>query len=104
MAARDVRYDLGIIGGGIIGTAAAAYAAEAGLRVVLFERAQIAAGASGRNSGAVQSPFDPVFAALHGRSVELYRETALVRAGFVLPTAPTGLMLISFDEESVRAS
>ena len=47
MAARDVRYDLGIIGGGIIGTAAAAYAAEAGLRVVLFERAEIAAAASG---------------------------------------------------------
>jgi glycine oxidase len=103
MAARDVRYDLGIIGGGIIGTAAAAYAAEAGLRVVLFERAEIAAAASGRNSGAVQSPFDPVFAALHRRSVELYRESAVGDAGFVLGGAPAGLMLISFEEPAVEA-
>jgi glycine/D-amino acid oxidase-like deaminating enzyme len=70
---------------------------------VLFERAQIAAGASGRNSGAVQSPFDPVFAALHRRSVELYRESAIVDAGFVLPAAPAGLMLISFEEPAVEA-
>src|SRR6188768_282718 len=104
MAARDAGYDLGIIGGGIIGTAAAAYAAEAGLRVVLFERAQIAAGASGRNSGAVQSPFDPVFAALHQRSLELYREAAVAEAGFVLPPAPTGLMLLSFEEAAVAAT
>ncbi len=104
MAVMDVRYDLGIVGGGIIGTAAAAYAAEAGLRVVLFERAQIAAGASGRNSGAVQSPFDPVFAALHRRSVELYRESAVAEAGFVLPSVPSGLMLISFDEAAVQAT
>ena len=104
MAARDAGYDLGIIGGGIIGTAAAAYAAEAGLRVILFERAQIAAGASGRNSGAVQSPFDPVFAALHHRSLELYRETAVAEAGFVLPPAPNGLMLLSFEEAAVAST
>ena len=104
MARADVRYDLGIIGGGLVGTAAAAYAAEAGMRVVLFERAEIAAGASGRNSGAVQSPFDPVFAALHRRSVELYHESAVADAGFELPPAPAGLMLISFEEAAVEAT
>jgi glycine/D-amino acid oxidase-like deaminating enzyme len=104
MSEHDRRYDLGIIGGGIIGAAAAAYAAEAGLRVVLFERDRIAAAASGRNSGAVQSPFDPVFAALHSRSIELYRETAVTDAGFALTPRPTGLMLLSLDEDAVRAT
>ena len=36
-------YDVAIIGGGIIGTSAAAYLAEAGRSVVLVEREQIAA-------------------------------------------------------------
>ena len=104
MAHSDAEHDLGIIGGGIIGAAAAAYAAESGLRVVLFEQAEIAAGASGRNSGAVQSQFDAVFAALHVRSVELYRESAVADAGFELPASPSGLMLLSFDEDAVKAT
>ena len=94
-------YDVAIIGGGIIGTSAAAYLAEAGRSVLLVERAEIAAGASGRNSGAVQHPFDPVFAALHERSLELYRDPRLAEAGFVLAPKPAGLMLISFDEAAV---
>jgi glycine/D-amino acid oxidase-like deaminating enzyme len=36
--------------------------------------------------------------------VELYRESAVADAGFELPSSPTGLMLISFDEEAVRAA
>jgi glycine oxidase len=94
-------FDVAIIGGGIIGTSAAAYLAEAGRSVVVFERHELAAGASGRNSGAIQHPFDAPFVELHQRSIELYREAALREAGFELPTSPVGLILISFDEGAV---
>ena len=97
-------FDVAIIGGGIIGTSAAAYLAEAGQSVVLVERAEIAAGASGRNSGAVQHPFDPIFATLHERSVELYRDPRLAEAGFELPERPQGLMLVSFEEAAVASA
>ncbi|HEX6655367.1 MAG TPA: FAD-dependent oxidoreductase, partial [Candidatus Limnocylindria bacterium] len=45
------RPDLLIVGGGIIGCSAAAFAAERGASVVLLEATEIGAGASGRNSG-----------------------------------------------------
>src|SRR4051794_24708639 len=93
--------DVAIIGGGIIGASAAAYLAEAGRAVALFDRAEIAAGASGRNSGALQHPFDPVFAALHERSLELYRDPRLAESGFELASRPAGLMLVAFDEGAV---
>ena len=42
--------DVAVVGGGIIGCALAAFLAEDGARVRLYERDEIAAGASGRNS------------------------------------------------------
>ena len=51
--------DVAVIGGGIVGTATATFLADAGLRVRLYERTAIAAGASGRNSGIVQQPVRP---------------------------------------------
>ena len=66
--------DVVVIGGGIIGTSAAAHLAGTGRRVVLVERSAIGAGASGRNSGVVQHPFDPVLVGLHLETVELYRD------------------------------
>ena len=41
---RKPLYDVAVIGGGIIGTSAAAFLAEAGASVVLFERTAIGAG------------------------------------------------------------
>ena len=73
MARRAPAPDVAVIGGGILGTATAAFLAEAGLRVRLYERSAIAAGASGRNSGIVQHPFDPVLADLYRRSLGEYR-------------------------------
>ena len=61
--------DVVVVGGGIVGVAAAAFLAEAGATVTLVERDGLASGASGANSGIVQHPFDPVLAAL-------YRETS----------------------------
>jgi D-hydroxyproline dehydrogenase subunit beta len=80
-----------IIGGGIVGCAAAAFLAEAGARVELFERAGLAGAASGRNSGSIQHPFDPVLAELHFETLRHYRELE----GFRLPERPAGLVLLS---------
>lgn len=97
-------FDVAVIGGGIIGTSAAAYLAEAGRSVILLERAELAAGASGRNSGAIQHPFDPSFAELHRLSLTLYGELTLAADGFELPARPEGLMLVSFDPEAVEVA
>ena len=90
--------DVIVVGGGIIGVSAAAHLAEAGRRVTLIERAEIAAGASGRNSGVVQHPFDPVLVELHLETVELYRTLD----GFAMPAAPAGLLSVTHDVDGVR--
>ena len=90
--------DVVVIGGGIIGTSAAAHLAESGRHVTLIERADIAAGASGRNSGVVQHPFDPGLVALHLETVDLYRSLE----GFTLGAKPAGLLWVTTDVEGVR--
>jgi glycine/D-amino acid oxidase-like deaminating enzyme len=95
--------DVVVIGGGILGAATAAFLADAGLRVVLFERSTIAAGASGRNSGIVQHPFDPVLADLYRRSLTEYR-TLADRSGsaFTFPVEPAGLLYVGHDGSLAR--
>ncbi len=96
--------DVAIIGGGIVGAAAAALLARAGVRVVLYERVQIAAGASGRNSGVVQQPMDPILATLYAETVALYRELGEVPASeFRLPDEPAGLLLVAHESGPVAA-
>jgi glycine/D-amino acid oxidase-like deaminating enzyme len=98
------RYDLAIIGGGIIGCSAAAFAAERGLRVILFECEQIAFAASGRNSGALQHPFDPFLAELYDETIAHYRELSDEGTEFQLPAQPAGLLLLSEDDDAVAAA
>jgi glycine/D-amino acid oxidase-like deaminating enzyme len=92
--------DVAVIGGGIIGCAAAAMLAERGLRVALFEAAAIGAGASGRNLGVLQHPFDPVLAPLFHDS--LVRYSGLDDDGFRLPNAPVGILLLNADADAAR--
>jgi glycine/D-amino acid oxidase-like deaminating enzyme len=90
--------DVAIVGGGIIGAATAAFLSAAGARVTLYERAAIAAAASGRNSGVIQHPFDPVLVALYRESLALYRELESASAGsFTLPAEPAGLLAVGWD-------
>jgi glycine/D-amino acid oxidase-like deaminating enzyme len=93
----DPAPDVIVIGGGIVGVSCAAELAAAGRRVVLLERTEIAAGASGRNSGVVQHPFDPVLVGLHLETLRLYRR--LVESGdgedLTLPAEPVGLLLVT---------
>ncbi len=96
------RSDVVVIGGGIVGTSAAAFLAEAGVRVTLIEREGLASGASGANSGVVQHPFDPVLAALYRETVALYRDLSAEDLGFRLGSEPAGLLYLSTVEAAVR--
>jgi glycine/D-amino acid oxidase-like deaminating enzyme len=87
-----------IVGGGIVGCSAAAFLAEAGARVELFESGQLAGAASGRNSGAIQHPFDPVLAELHRETLEHYRQLD----GFGLAGAPAGLLIVARERATVE--
>ena len=95
---RSGRPDVIVVGGGIIGVSAAAHLAATGRGVTLIERTEIAAGASGRNSGVVQHPFDPVLVELHLETVDLYRTLE----GFSLPAEPAGLLSVTHDVDGVR--
>ena len=86
--------DVAVIGGGIVGCAAAAFLAEAGARVTLFERDAIAAAASGRNQGVLQDPLDPVLTPLYEESLRLHAETA---PELRLDRPPHGLLLVARD-------
>jgi glycine/D-amino acid oxidase-like deaminating enzyme len=84
-----------VIGGGIVGTAAAAFLAEQGASVLLLERTDIGAGASGRNLGALQHPYDRELVALHTETLAIYRAMIPTRGGFAIPETPAGLLILS---------
>jgi D-hydroxyproline dehydrogenase subunit beta len=90
--------DVAIIGGGVLGLATAAFLAEAGAAVRLYERDELAAGASGRNSGALQHPLDPVLAPLFEESLRHYAQLA-AEHDFPFPAEPVGTLVVSPDAE-----
>ena len=92
--------DVAVIGGGIAGCAAAALLAEAGASVTLYEREEIAAGASGRNSGILQHPMDPATVPLYEASLELY---AGLEHGFTFPAEASGLLVAGDDAAALAA-
>ena len=94
--------DVAVIGGGIIGCSAAAILAERGATVVLFEATGIGAGASGRNLGAIQHPFDAVLSPLYHSSLEDYRRLAVADDGFAMPDHPAGVLMLNRDAEASR--
>jgi glycine/D-amino acid oxidase-like deaminating enzyme len=92
--------DVAVIGGGIIGCSAAAILAERGASVVLFEATAIGAGASGRNLGAIQHPFDAVLAPLYYASLERYHGLAATDGAFAMPMEPAGVLMLNRDPEA----
>ena len=92
--------DVAIIGGGIVGCAAAAFLAEAGVRVDLYEGEEVAAAASGRNSGSVQHPFDPVLRDQHVETLKHYRELE----DFELPDEPSGVLMLARERGVLEPS
>jgi glycine/D-amino acid oxidase-like deaminating enzyme len=91
--------DVAVIGGGILGLATAAFLAEAGARVRVYERDELAAGASGRNSGALQHPLDDALTPLFEESLTHYAQLD----GFPLPSAPVGVLILADRPEPLAA-
>jgi D-amino-acid dehydrogenase len=92
--------DVAVIGGGIVGTSAAAELAARGLRVRLYERTAIAAAASGRNAGVMWRPTDPVLDTLYLETLERYRQLASELPDgppFFLPAEPVGILSLGRD-------
>jgi glycine/D-amino acid oxidase-like deaminating enzyme len=91
--------DVAVIGGGIVGCALAAFLAEDGARVRLYERDEVAAGASGRNSGLLQHPMDEALVGVFAASDALYRELG---HGFELPAEPAGVLVLGEDAAALE--
>lgn len=70
--------------------------------MLLIERDEIGAAASGRNSGVIQHPFDRDLAALYHDTLRIYRDLEERDVDFRLPPDPAGLLLLSADEDQVR--
>lgn len=95
--------DVIVVGGGIVGTSAAAVLAESGVRVLLVERDGLASGASGANAGAIWHPVDPALVALYRASLPIYRELASSSNVFRMDERPAGLLELTPDETAARS-
>jgi glycine/D-amino acid oxidase-like deaminating enzyme len=87
-------YDVVVVGAGIVGCATAAFLAERGVRVGVFDAGAIGAGASGRNAGLVEHPFDREQVALHEETVALLAD--------LLEPEPAGVLLLFADERGAE--
>ena len=86
--------DVAIVGAGIVGCSAAYFLAREGVNVTVFDHAGIAAGASGRNNGLIEHPYDAASAVLFDESVDFLRELL----GEAMPAEPVGALLLAEDE------
>jgi len=95
--------DIVVVGGGIIGAACAFELAERGAAVTLLEKDELAAGASGRNLGYLDTSKDPVLAPLARRSLERYAEiSADPPTPFFLDDEPIGTLAVTIDEDEIE--
>jgi glycine/D-amino acid oxidase-like deaminating enzyme len=94
--------DVVVVGGGIIGAACARELARAGASVTLLEKDELAAGASGRNLGYLDTSKDPVLAPLARASLGGYLE-AVDDAPFpvFLDREPIGTLALTIDEDEL---
>ncbi|HET6505292.1 MAG TPA: FAD-dependent oxidoreductase [Baekduia sp.] len=87
-------YDVVVVGAGIVGCVTAASLARRGARVAVFDAGPVGAGASGRNAGLVEHPFEAEQVALHEETVAILRD---VLGADVVPAEPTGALLLFGD-------
>jgi glycine/D-amino acid oxidase-like deaminating enzyme len=97
--------DVAIVGGGIIGAACAHELARRGASVVLIERDELAAGASGRNQGWFILSADPPCAPMSRVSLSVYLDVVDTSALTVwFDRDPIGFLLVATDERGVSAA
>ncbi len=90
--------DVAIIGAGIVGCSTAHFLARAGVGVTVHDPSGIGAGASGRNNGIIEHPYDHAATPLFDETVTLLREFL----GDAMPPAPVGALLLADDEQDAR--
>ena len=90
-----------IVGGGVMGTSAAFHLAEAGVDVVLLERAQLGSGSTCRAAGGVRAQFsDALNIEIAQRSLRAFREFAH-RPGWEIDFKQVGYLFVLSSESDV---
>jgi sarcosine oxidase subunit beta len=90
-----------IIGGGVIGTSAAFHLAEAGVDVVLVERAELGSGSTARAAGGIRAQFsDALNIQIAQRSLAAFREFAR-RPGWEIDFKRVGYLFVLSREADV---
>src|SRR6516165_12598237 len=91
-----------IVGGGVMGTSAAFHLAEAGVEVVLIERAQLGSGSTSRAAGGVRTQFsDELNIRIARRSMDAFRDFGR-RPGWEIDFHPVGYLFVLSEAEDVR--
>jgi glycine/D-amino acid oxidase-like deaminating enzyme len=94
--------DVIVIGGGVVGTAAALELARAGAQVTVLERGALASGASGASNGLVAPPTEPELEPLWRASAAAYRELSeQTEARFALDPGDIGTLIVATTPEQV---
>src|SRR5918911_1343837 len=71
------RTEVVVVGGGVMGTSTAFHLAEAGVDVLLLERADLAGGSTSKAAGGVRAQFsDPLNIALGARGLDAFARFA----------------------------
>jgi glycine/D-amino acid oxidase-like deaminating enzyme len=97
-----VSADIAVIGGGIMGSAAALRLAEGGMQVVVFERGVLCAGASGVNAGTLSIQIKrPELIPYALRGLELWHSTA-ARLGVDVGLHVRGGLTLAFTDAEVE--
>src|SRR5205807_2666525 len=92
-----------IVGGGVIGASAAFHLAEAGVDVVLVERAQLGSGSTSRAAGGVRTQFsDALNVEIARRSVAAFRDFGR-RLGWEIDFHQVGYLFVLSRESDVEA-
>ena len=92
-----------IVGGGVMGTSAAFHLAEAGVDVVLVERAELAAGSTSRAAGGVRAQFsDALNIQIAQRSLQAFRSFG-TRPGWEIDFKRSGYLFVLSREADVTA-
>ena len=90
-----------IVGGGVMGTSAAFHLAEAGVDVVLLERAELGSGSTSRAAGGVRAQFsDALNIQIAQRSLEAFRGFA-TRPGWEIDFKRSGYLFVLSREADV---
>ncbi len=90
--------EVAVIGAGIVGCSTAYFLAQQGVAVTVYDPAGIGAGASGRNNGIIEHPYDTASKPLFDETVTLLHEFL----GDAMPPVPVGALLLADDEQSAR--